>query len=104
MADIQFIPRARAEYSDSLQWYARQSTRAATRFEGGVGRLLDAILAMPEMYPIRDDDRREALVPGFPCVVLYRVEADRSVLVVSSPTPPAAREQSSPCHGALTKS
>ncbi len=83
MAEVAFLAAAQDEYADAYLWYGRQSQQVAGRFRGAMNRLLEDIGRMPEMYALKDVARREALVPGFPYAVLYRVEADGSVLVVA---------------------
>lgn len=81
MVDVGFHPEARTEYQDALTWYQVRSSRAATRFEAEVERLLEAIASGPAQFPRYDDEHRFAVLRRFPYSIVYQVRADRAYIV-----------------------
>jgi plasmid stabilization system protein ParE len=78
----QFHPEAQAEYSAAVRWYEEHSPRAAIRFEKEVERVLDLIVAGPDIFPKYDAENRFAIVNRFPYSVVYQVH-ERAVYVVA---------------------
>lgn len=72
---------AQAEFDDAAEWYALRSPKVGTDFTNAVDGIVFAIAAAPQSYPVVHDDTREAIVPGFPYAVYYRVEPTRVIVV-----------------------
>lgn len=83
MAEILFHPEATAEYRHELRWYARQSLRAAERFERAIVRVIGGIQQNPVRHGYYDDIHREAILPRYPFSIIYRVLSDGNLFVVA---------------------
>ena len=73
---IRIHPEAEAEFYNSVDFYAEDSTRNAERFIREVEEAFDAISLYPERYPISDGDARVRLLKRFPFSVVYRIRND----------------------------
>jgi plasmid stabilization system protein ParE len=82
VANVSFHPEARDDYDSALAWYQARSSRAATRFETEVDRVVGLIAANPDSFPLYDDEHRFAILRKYPYSVVYRVEGNQ-VLVVA---------------------
>ena len=75
--------QARAEYDAAVDWYREQQRPGLDmRFISAVNEVLQLIREMPEVYRVVFRDIRQALVPGFPYCIHYRVR--RSSIAVLS--------------------
>ena len=81
MLPVDYIPGARRDFDESFDWYAERSTQAAVRFVNAVDAALSAIAADPKRFAAVDDLHRECPVRRFPFRIVYRVTADRIVVV-----------------------
>jgi len=81
MKPVDLLPAAQLEYDQSFGWYARQSTIAADRFERAVDEALRSIAADPERYVAVTLRHRACRVVQFPFRVIYRIEAERILVV-----------------------
>ncbi|MDP1797508.1 MAG: type II toxin-antitoxin system RelE/ParE family toxin [Planctomycetaceae bacterium] len=79
-----FHPEAQSEYTEARQWYAERNLSAAERFEAEVDRLLELIVARPEMFGRYDDQHRFAVLRRFPYRIIYQVHRGR-VFVIALP-------------------
>lgn len=79
---VLFRRAARAEFDEAVDWYEKRRTGLGDRFAVAVDAILDGIVAQPDFYPIVMEDIREALIPGFPYCVYYRV-GPRAIRVLS---------------------
>lgn len=79
---VVFRRAARAEFDAAVDWYTARGARLGTTFTRAVERVIDRAADQPDFYAAVHNDVREALVPGFPFCVYYRVEAGR-LLVLS---------------------
>jgi plasmid stabilization system protein ParE len=82
MRPIDYLPGARQDYDESFDWYAERSPIAAERFCNAVDAALNRIAADPEQFTLIDKYHRECLVLRFPFRIVYRLDAER-VLVVA---------------------
>lgn len=74
---------ARAEYLNALQWFGQRSRQAGDGFEQAFADALDAVTRLPRAYALIDGTHRQALVPGYPYLVVYRVTARGGVRVLA---------------------
>jgi plasmid stabilization system protein ParE len=78
---VDFHPEATDEASAAAAWYAEQSSRAADAF---MRELDDAVLAVSESaeaWPQYLHATRRFLLRRFPFMLIYRVDADRALVV-----------------------
>ena len=64
---------AELEYEDAYNWYAREKKGLEEQFFDAVNRKLQQILIGPELYSVKNNSCREAIVNGFPYVIVYKV-------------------------------
>lgn len=81
MTPVDLLPGARLDYDESFDWYAARSDTAAKRFAGAVKATLGLIADDPQRFVAVDSRHRECLVSRFPFRNVYRVVADRVVVV-----------------------
>jgi|SRR6478609_2968389 plasmid stabilization system protein ParE len=81
MTRVEYLPGARQDFDESFDWYARRSGVAAERFLAAVSASLIRIAEHPEQFARVDSRHRECLVKRFPFRLVYRVEADRILVV-----------------------
>jgi plasmid stabilization system protein ParE len=81
MRRVNYLPGARQDFDESFDWYARRSQVTAERFLAAVSASLNRIAEDPEQFSRVDSRHRECLVRRFPFRVVYRVEADRILVV-----------------------
>jgi plasmid stabilization system protein ParE len=74
---------AEVDYFDALVWYARQSSRAALRFEAAIAASFERIEADPLRFPRCDDRHRFCLVSRFPYQIIYRSVSESQWMVVA---------------------
>lgn len=75
------FPPPAAIFEESFDWYAQRSTQAAVHFVNAVDAALSMIAAYPKRFAAVDDSHRECPVKRFPFRIVYRVTADRIVVV-----------------------
>jgi toxin ParE1/3/4 len=63
-----------AELEDAADWYENRQPGRGAAFAASVGQLLLDIENHPDAHPEVYGDVREALVPGYPYAVYYRVD------------------------------
>ncbi|MCX7015040.1 MAG: type II toxin-antitoxin system RelE/ParE family toxin [Candidatus Sumerlaeota bacterium] len=83
MAEALITQGAEEDYTQSLQWYAERSQRAASEFEAEFERALEAIEANPDRYPLCDERHRFYLLKRYPFQVIYRKAPGDQVLIVA---------------------
>lgn len=79
---VELHPEAEAEARDARRWYAERDAKAATRFMAALDHAIELISEAPERWPIYLHETRRVLTRRYPFAVIYRVLADR-VLVVA---------------------
>jgi len=72
---------ARAEFDEAIDWYERSKAGLGVEFAERVQVALDRIAASPEAPPVVYRDVRKALVRQFPYSSMYRIRADRIVVL-----------------------
>ena len=82
MANILWLPAARADYRQALAWYQGQSPRAAAGFEAAIEVALQRIADTPEQWPLADDRHRLYILRRYPYSIVYRSAGD-DVLIVA---------------------
>jgi plasmid stabilization system protein ParE len=81
MLPVDYLPEARRDFDESFDWYAERSDHAAVRFANAVDVALAAIADDPKRFAAIDEIHRECPMARFPFHVIYRVAADRVVVV-----------------------
>jgi len=72
---------ARAEFDQAIDWYERRKAGLGIEFADRVQAALDRISATPEAQLVVYRDARKALVRQFPYSIIYRIRADRVVVL-----------------------
>ncbi|MBW3624673.1 MAG: type II toxin-antitoxin system RelE/ParE family toxin [Armatimonadetes bacterium] len=78
---VVFHPEAQDEMDEAYDWYERQSSGLGEAFLSAVRDVLDRIRQNPESYARIYREVRRGLTRRFPYGVLYRVEAERIVVL-----------------------
>ena len=81
MLPVDYLPAARRDFEESFDWYAERSMQAAARFVNAVDAALSFIAAYPKQFAAVDGFHRECPVKRFPFRIVYRVAADRILVV-----------------------
>jgi len=76
-----FRPLAQAEFDESTERYARVDLNLARRFAFAVRDMVALIADTPDRFPILEDDIRQAIVPGFPYSIYYRLRNETVVII-----------------------
>lgn len=74
-------PAAQLDLDDAYAWYEEQKAGLGDEFLEGVEASFSTVKEGPLRYRVRHRDIRSVLVRRFPYLVLYRVLADRVVVV-----------------------
>ena len=82
MKPVDYLPGARRDFDESVDWYADRSTVAAERFSNAVDAALKRVAANPESFAFVDSRHQECLVQRFPFRIVFRDEPN-SILVVA---------------------
>jgi plasmid stabilization system protein ParE len=78
---VDFHPEATAEAAAAAGWYADQSPRAADAFVRELDDAVAAVTEAPEAWPPYLHATRRFLLRRFPFMLVYRVEAERTLVV-----------------------
>ncbi len=81
MSPVDFLPGARRDFDESFEWYARRSPQAAIGFADAVDAALFKIAASPGRFAAVDEVHRECPIQRFPFRIVFRVAAERIVIV-----------------------
>jgi plasmid stabilization system protein ParE len=77
---IRFLPAAKAEFDDAVDWY-EQHTGLGQDLVARVREVLNRISINPRLHAVTYKDVRKAVVRRFPYLVLYREEAGEVVVI-----------------------
>jgi plasmid stabilization system protein ParE len=77
-------PRARKELLEAWIWYEEKQSGLGDRFENEVYKRINQIEQNPERYPERKKTFHETKIKTFPFLVIYRIEKEQSLIIVSS--------------------
>jgi toxin ParE1/3/4 len=76
-----FGPEAQEDLDQAIEWYEKQRAGLGTQLLAAVREVIERLQWRPESYPITLRGTRRALTRRFPYHVIYRVEAERIVIV-----------------------
>lgn len=72
------------ELNETAIWYETQQEKLGLRFIDTTLKHLEHVRLNPKHYEKKHKEYREALVPDFPFVIVYRIEKEKhSVIVVA---------------------
>jgi toxin ParE1/3/4 len=78
---VRLLPEAKAEFDAASDWYEQQRLGLGTTFVTRVHEVLNRIAANPQLHAPVYLDIRQAIVPRFPYVVLYREDSGEVVVI-----------------------
>jgi plasmid stabilization system protein ParE len=78
---IVFRPEARAEFDAAADWYEQRRPGLGIDFIERVQSCLNLIQDMPSASPVVYQDFRQSIVHRFPYSIVYRIEADRILVL-----------------------
>lgn len=81
---IRIQPRARKELLEAWVWYEEKQFGLGDQFEIEVYKRIEQISEHPEKYPKRIHFFRETRVKTFPYLIIYKIEEDSKMILVSS--------------------
>lgn len=76
--------RAKTELLEAWIWYEEKQAGLGDRFEIEVYKRIENIEQHPERCPERNQFFREAKIKIFPYLIVYRVEAEEKIILISS--------------------
>jgi plasmid stabilization system protein ParE len=85
VVEIQFLPGARIDYLEAVDWYRARSHRALAGFEAAIEAALRRIADAPLQWPLCDDRHRFYILRRFPFSIVYRILPSEELLVVALP-------------------
>jgi len=65
------------EVDDACAWYDERKDHLGDEFFQEVARMLSAIAATPQAFPLANAGRRKAHLKRFPYTIFYRIHTDR---------------------------
>ncbi len=65
--------KAEAEYEEAYNWYLKEQEGLEEDFFQAINKKLQQIVSGPELYSIKNSSCREAVVSGFPYVIVYKI-------------------------------
>ena len=77
-------PEAAREFYESIERYSLQTVEVSLQFEEAVLLLLHQIAEAPEYNSLLNGKFRQAHLPVFPFVIVYKIDDMRKVIFVSS--------------------
>jgi hypothetical protein len=82
---IDFHPSVESDYDEAFQWYELQKEGLGEQFLLHVRQKLIQIITAPQTYGAKGNIRyREALVDGFPYLIIYKIYPKSKHFFVSS--------------------
>nr|MDO8109796.1 type II toxin-antitoxin system RelE/ParE family toxin [Candidatus Sigynarchaeota archaeon] len=72
---------AEKEMTEAVQFYEAQAKGLGVEFLSEVERAIQSIRETPETWPILEGDLRRRLLRRFPFGILYRIEADKILII-----------------------
>ena len=82
---IELHPQIESDYYDAYHWYELQQIGLGERFLLKVREKLGTIIEDPEIFGVKGrKGYREAIVDGFPYLIVYKVYAKKKIVFVSS--------------------
>lgn len=81
---VLLLSKARRELSLAFDWYEERQYGLGDRFAAAVMHKLSLIEKDPLRYPKRIKNYREAIVPVFPYLIVYRVHTRSRIVAVVS--------------------
>lgn len=79
-----FLPRALNELLEAWEWYEDRQIGLGERFKTDIYKLIDNIEQLPDRYPNKKKNYREARLKSFPYLVLYRINKKQKKIVITS--------------------
>jgi len=79
--ELEYLEEALDEAESAARWYAERSAAAAVAFSEELDAAESAITRLPDAWPRFEHNTRRYLLRRFPFSVVYRVEADRVLIV-----------------------
>lgn len=79
---VVFTPQARNEYTEAVEWYARQSPGLDKRLRADFRTIRARLITNAWQFPITLRDTRRASLRNFPYVVIFRI-AGESVQIIA---------------------
>jgi len=82
---IDLHPEVESDYNNAYAWYELQQVGLGERFLSAVHEKIVQICQQPEIYDYKSrKDFREAMVIGFPYLIVYKVFSKRKRILVTS--------------------
>jgi plasmid stabilization system protein ParE len=78
---IRFLPEARAEYDDAVDWYAAHRDALGEDFILKVRQTLRQIAARPRMFSKIYGEARRARVQRYPYVVIFQIMTEEIAVI-----------------------
>ncbi|MFD0794987.1 type II toxin-antitoxin system RelE/ParE family toxin [Mucilaginibacter litoreus] len=84
MYNIEFEPKADAEYQHAYAWYEQRLPGLGERFERCSDRKISSISTTPLLYPAKKYDIRECKINDFPYLIIYKFYPQRQLILIIS--------------------
>jgi plasmid stabilization system protein ParE len=78
-------PLADKDYAEAYAWYEDKEEGLGERFIVAVRKKIEAIISNPEVYGSKGKKEfREAMVEGFPYIIVYKLRKRKEQIFISS--------------------
>ncbi len=79
---LSILQEAEFELNEAAIWYETKQEKLGFRFIDTTLRHLEHIQSNPRHYEKKHKEYREALVPGFPFIIVYRIDREQHKIIV----------------------
>ena len=79
---ILFHPKAEKEYLESLIWYENAIIGLGQEFFYEIENVVKRITENPLLYPKKKNQFREAIVKGFPYIIVYEFKRQKQQITI----------------------
>ena len=79
-----FNSEVATDFKEGYDWYEAQLQSPGERFEEAIDLQLKKITENPEIYHFAKRNFREAIVPGFPFSIVYKLNKRKHTIYISA--------------------
>jgi len=84
MYRVLILPLARKDIRDSALWYEKQQQGLGRKFTLQVREIVHFIQENPELFSVRYDDVRTAVLSVFPFLIHYNIDENNQIVIISA--------------------
>ena len=81
-----FVPDAKAELDEAIEWYQLRNEKIAIHFTDAVEEATKRVMANPLIYRVRKNDTRYCQVDIFPYHLIFKLHKDEIIILAIAHT------------------